>query len=164
MKETLKQGLYGWEVTDLIVTLIGGEHHTVHTHPLDFFVATPCAVMNGLANAGTTLLEPMLQVRISAPKELSSKIMGDLLLMRAETDSPVIAGDTFYVEALLPVATSLEYPTKLAMQSSGRALITSRFAGYKPCPEGLGAATKRRGVNPLDRAKWILFMRNALQG
>ena len=35
--EALTQGMYGWEVTDLKVTLIDGEHHHVHTHPLDFF-------------------------------------------------------------------------------------------------------------------------------
>ena len=34
----LEQGLYGWEVTDFKCTLVGGEHHTIHTHPLDFFV------------------------------------------------------------------------------------------------------------------------------
>ena len=39
--ETLHQGIYGWEVMDAKVTLVGGEHHHVHTHPLDFFVATP---------------------------------------------------------------------------------------------------------------------------
>jgi ribosomal protection tetracycline resistance protein len=41
----LKQGMHGWEVTDLHITLIDGEDHIEHTHPLDFVVATPLALM-----------------------------------------------------------------------------------------------------------------------
>jgi ribosomal protection tetracycline resistance protein len=162
VKETLKQGLYGWEVTDLKVTLIGGEHHIMHTHPMDFFLATPIAVMNGLVNAGTTLLEPMVTMRISAGEEFMGKIIGDLIQMRGSFDSPVMKAGTFHVEAQLPVATSLEYPIKLGILTSGRAVISTRFLGYQECPVELGATTKRRGVNPLDRAKWILSRRNAL--
>ncbi|MDF2541496.1 MAG: TetM/TetW/TetO/TetS family tetracycline resistance ribosomal protection protein [Herbinix sp.] len=160
--ETLKQGLYGWEVTDLKVTLIYGEHHIMHTHPMDFFLATPMAVMNGLVNTGTTLLEPMITMKINAQEEFLGKIIGDLVQMRGEFEAPVIRGSSFQVEAHLPVATSLEYPIKLAMLTSGRAVISSRFAGFSPCPLELGATTKRRGVDPLDRAKWILSKRNAL--
>ncbi len=63
----LEQGLYGWEVTDFRCTLVGGEHHTIHTHPLDFFVCTPMAFMNGLSQLGSTVLEPLLKIRITAP-------------------------------------------------------------------------------------------------
>ena len=35
----LQQGLKGWEVVDARITLIDGEYHDIHTHPLDFFVA-----------------------------------------------------------------------------------------------------------------------------
>jgi len=162
VQETLKQGLYGWEVTDLKVTLIGGEHHIMHTHPMDFFLATPIAVMKGLVNTGTTLLEPMVTMRISAQEVFLGKIIGDLVQMRGEFDSPVIRAGTFIVEAHIPVATSLEYPIKLGIITSGRAVVTTRFTGYRECPVELGASTKRRGVNPLDRAKWILYKRNAL--
>jgi ribosomal protection tetracycline resistance protein len=162
VEEALKQGIYGWEVTDLKVTLIGGQHHIMHTHPLDFFLATPMAVMNGLVNTGTTLLEPMITMKISAQEEFLGTIIGDLIKMRGEFETPIIRGGAFQVEAYLPVATSLEYPIKLGMLTSGRALISTRFAGYKQCPVELGATTKRHGVDPLDRAKWILYKRNAL--
>lgn len=160
--ETLKQGLYGWEVTDLKVTLVEGEYHIFHTHPLDFFVATPMAVMDGLQRCGTTLLEPVLRMRISAGEEILGKVIGDLLEMRGEFDSPVIRGDQFTLEAAVPVATSMEFPVRLGILSSGKAVISSRFEGYFPCPLELGATAKRRGVNPLDRSKWILQARGAL--
>ena len=43
VEDTFRQGIYGWEGT-----LTDGEHHHVHTHPLDFFVATPVAALRAL--------------------------------------------------------------------------------------------------------------------
>lgn len=158
----LKQGMYNWEVTDLKVTLIDGRHHHIHTHPLDFFLATPMAVMNGLQNTGTTLLEPMLQMHIAAPEDHLGKIMGDMIAMRADFDTPVIRGGMAHIEARVPVATSLDYSVRLAAQTSGRGTVSARFCGYQEVPLELGAVAKRRGVNPLDRAKWILANRSAM--
>lgn len=158
----LKQGLYNWEVTDLKITLVGGEHHIVHTHPMDFFLATPLAVMNGLKNTGTTLLEPVIIMRIIAPEEFTGKVIGDVIAMRGEYESPVISGGTFTIEAKVPVASSLDYAIRLASMTSGKGILSTRFAGYQECPTELGKTAKRRGVNPLDRDKWILNQRNAL--
>lgn len=163
LRESLKQGLYGWEVTDLEVRLVDGEHHTIHTHPLDFFVATPMALMNGLSNTGTTLLEPMTTARITAPEDALSRVIGDVLAMRGTFDSPVVSEGSFTMEARLPVATSMDYGVTLAAATGGRSVLTTRFDGYEPVALELGATTRRRGVNPLDWEKWILSCRNALQ-
>jgi len=160
---SLEQGNYGWELTDMKVTLLDGEHHTIHTHPLDFFVATPMALMDGIHRIGTTLLEPMLRVRIFADGGLLGKILSDITLMRGEFDNPVIRGDACTVEACIPVATSLDYPVRLAAMSGGKATYRATFDGYRDCPLSLGATTARRGINPLDRAKWILYARGAIQ-
>ena len=158
----ISQGPLGWEVTDFKVTLADAEHHTMHTHPLDFFVATPVAIMDGLTNIGTTLLEPFLKVRISAASEYLGKVIGDITSMRGEFDTPVISGDAFTLEAYLPVATSLEYPVRLATLTHGKGLFFSSFDSYRECPLELGKTAKRRGPNPLDRAKWILYARGAM--
>jgi translation elongation factor EF-G len=160
--EALQQGLHGWEVTDLQVTLIEGEHHVWHTHPLDFVVATPMGIMGGLSQTGTTLLEPIIWFRIVVPEELGGKILSDLVQMRAQFDNPFTSGGRFAVEGKMPVAESLDYPVKLGSLTGGRGTMTTRFAGYEECPPELGAVRPRRGVNPLDRAKYILSVRNAL--
>ncbi len=159
----LEQGLYGWEVTDFKCTLVGGEHHTIHTHPLDFFVCTPMAFMNGLSQIGSTILEPLLKIRVIAPEELSGKIFSEIIRMGGEYDSPVINSDTVTLEAIVPVATSMDFPAKLAVISSGKAVLSQSFYGYRECRDGLEHINPRRGVNPLDRSKWILFARGAYQ-
>ncbi|MBE6619135.1 MAG: TetM/TetW/TetO/TetS family tetracycline resistance ribosomal protection protein [Ruminococcaceae bacterium] len=158
----LEQGPLGWQVTDMKATLSYAEHHTMHTHPLDFFVATPMAIMNGLTRIGTTLLEPFLKVRISAPSEYLGKVIGDIISMRGEFDTPVDTGNNFTLEAYLPVATSLDYGVRLATVTHGKGLFFSRFDGYRDCPMELGKTAKRRGPDPLDRAKWILYARGAM--
>ncbi len=157
----LEQGLYGWEVTDFKCTLVGGEHHTIHTHPLDFFVCTPMAFMNGLSEIGSTILEPLLKIRVTAPEELSGKVLSEIVKMGGEYDSPVIRSQNVTLEAIVPVATSMDFPTRLAVISSGKAVLNQSFYGYRECRDGLEHINPRRGVNPLDRSKWILFARGA---
>lgn len=160
--EALQQGLRGWQVTDLRVTLVDGEHHVWHTHPLDFVIATPMGIMNGLANTGTKLLEPLLRFRLSVPEEFGGKVMNELVVMRGEFDSPVVRGARFELEGLLPVATSLDFPARLGSMTKGRGVLSTTFEGYRDCPPDVEAERKRRGVNPLDQAKYILAVRNAL--
>ncbi len=159
----LEQGLYGWEVTDFRCTLVDGVHHIVHTHPLDFFVCTPMAFMNGLRDLGSTLLEPLLKLRITADASLLGKVTGEMLRMQGEYDTPVFFGENFTLEAIVPVATSMDFPVKLASWSSGRAIFSQSFYGYRECRDGQEHISPRRGVNPLDRSKWILFARGGYQ-
>lgn len=162
--EALQQGLRGWEVTDLKVTLVEGNHHVWHTHPLDFAVATPMGIMDGLARTGTKLLEPILQVRIVVPEENGGRVMNDLIQMRGSFEPPVLQGERMIIEGRLPLATSLEYPVMLSSFTKGRSTFTSFFVGYEECPPEVTAERTRRGVNPLDQAKYILSVRKALQG
>ena len=159
--DCLKQGLYGWEVTDFRCTLIGGEHHSIHTHPLDFFVCTPMAFMNGLQSIGVTLLEPMLNMRISVPTPLSGKVINEITRMGGEYDAPLMLGDITTIDSVVPAAASMDFPVKLTAMSSGKAVLNTTFSGYRECRDGIIHENPRIGVNPLDRSKWILWARGA---
>ena len=160
--DSLRQGPLGWNVTDLKITLVDGESHFLHTHPLDFINTTPMAMMRGLVDCGTTLLEPMLDFRITADESLSSKIIGEILSMRGTFDSPTVINGSFIIEGRYPAATSIDFPIWLASITSGRGTLAATFSGYDPCPLELGATTPYRGINPLDREKYILWFRHAL--
>jgi len=160
--EALQQGMYGWEVVDVRITLVEGQHHVWHTHPLDFVVATPMGIMDGLNRIGTKLLEPVLQFRLTVPEEFGGRVMNDLVQMRAVFEAPVLHGDRMTIEGRVPVATSLDYAVKLGSLTKGRATLSTFFAGYQDCPEDVKAERPRRGVNPLDTSKYILSVRNAL--
>ncbi len=160
--KALKQGIKGWEVTDLKITLIDGEDHPMHTHPPDFTVATPMGIMDGLQNSDTTLLEPILSFRITAPEDMLGKIASDLTKMRATFGNPEFENQKVILKGLFPVATSLNYPIKLASVTGGKGKISTKFHSYQKCTLKQGKTTEYRGISPLDRAKYILHIRNAL--
>ena len=172
LKASLAQGLLGWEVTDLELNLVDGEDHHIHTHPLDFTIATPLAIMDGLRNAGTILLEPLLKVRFTVSQKHIGRLMSDILRMRGNMDNQLHRGENAIIEATIPVSDFLGYngadpngyPVTFASYTSGRGIITATFKCYGQCPLELGKTTERRGVNPLDRSKYILAARHALQG
>jgi len=162
VRSAIKQGRLGWEVTDVKFTLIDGEDHKFHTHPMDFFLATPIAVMKALDDAGSVLLEPLVKLRLTADETFISRIIGDIIGMRGEFDSPVISNGKVTLEAIVPVSASMDYYIKFSSLTSGRGIISSDFHSYKECPLELGATATRRGIDPLDRDKWILHKRGAL--
>lgn len=161
--EVLKQGVHGWEVTDLVIELIGGEDHEMHSRPSDFTIATHMGIMDGLKNAGTTLLEPIWSFEIAAPEEYAGKILYDLTQMRGEFDNPETTDGYCIVRGIVPVATAMEYSVKLTSVTGGKGSIGLTFAGYRECPLELGATRTRIGIDPLDTAKFILYARNAIQ-
>ena len=161
---SLAQGLYGWEVTDIDVELVDGEDHPIHTHPLDFTVATPLALMDGLRRSGTVLLEPILTVRFSVDSSLLGRIMSDVLKMRGVCMGQTVMGTNCVITAELPLAELGDYPVEFASFTHGKGVMTSKFSHYEKCPDGFVSETPRRGVDPRDRSKYILAARHAMSG
>jgi len=161
ISKALEQGLKAWEVTDIKITLIEGEDHTVHSNPGDFVVATPMGIMNGLKNTGTTLLEPILDFEIIAAEEHLGKITSDLTNMRAEFTNPDFDNNNFKLKGSLPASTSINYPIKLNSITSGKGKIRLKFNKYQKCTDEQGQIREYKGINPLDQSKWILHARGA---
>jgi len=155
------QGLLGWEVTDIKITLIKGEDHNVHSRPGDFNLATPMGIMQGLKFGGTHLLEPILGFEIKAHESLLGKIASELSTRRATFDSPIFMDDTFNLKGTVPVATSLDLSIKLNSITGGKVRLRLQFHGYDTCPKEEGVIREYKGVNPLDEAQWILHRRGA---
>ncbi len=160
----LHQGRLGWQVTDVNITLMEGNHHQFHTHPLDFIVATPWGIQDGLARGGSTLLEPILETRFLLPPDCVGRVMSDVALMRGEVTATETDADRVLMTALIPVATSMDYAATLASVTSGRGSMSVKLHGYRDCPLELGATSPRRSVDPLDTSKYILAARSALEG
>ena len=160
----LHQGRLGWEVTDVNITLVDGNHHQFHTHPLDFIVATPWGIQDGLQRGGSTLLEPILEVRFLLPPDCVGRVMSDVALMRGEVTHTETDADRVLMTALVPAATSVDYAATLASATSGRGSMSVKLHGYRDCPLELGATSPRRSVDPLDTSKYILAARSALEG
>ena len=160
----LSQGRLGWPVTDVRITLTGGNHHLIHTHPLDFIVATPMGIQDGLRRGGSVLLEPILEIRFILPNDCVGRVLSDVTQMRGEVTDTAAEEEVTLLTALVPVAESMDYPTAFASLTGGRGSMSVSLHGSRECPIELGKTAPRRGVDPLDTAKYILAARNALDG
>ncbi len=158
----LKQGRRGWPVTDIAVVLTDGSHHLIHTHPLDFIVATPWAIQDGLARGGSILLEPVMDYTFSLPPDVLGRVISDTAAMRGEVVSTENEAETVLLRCRIPLYDSMDYPRALASLSSGRAAMSAALHGYRECPRD--ETLPRRGVDPLDTSKYILAARSALEG
>ncbi|MCK5857501.1 MAG: TetM/TetW/TetO/TetS family tetracycline resistance ribosomal protection protein [Bacteroidales bacterium] len=162
MSKALEQGVKGWEVTDVEITLIGGEDHNVHSRAGDFVIATPMAIMNGLKESGTDILEPIMKFVLYGTDDILGQVSSDMHKMRGVFEQPVFDGDKFKMEGRVPFATAMEYPVQLASRSGGRASIQMQFDGYQKVEDEFAVIREFKGISPLDRAKYILKARKAL--
>lgn len=161
--KALEQGIKGWEVTDIKITMIEGEDHEVHSRPGDFILATPMGIMRALENAKTTLLEPILNFEIKAPEETLGRIAGELTQMRAQFANPSFENAQFILKGTIPAATSINYSIQLNSTTGGKGRIRFNLAGYDICPKGEGKTRSFKGVSPLDESQWILHRRGAFK-
>jgi len=161
--KALEQGIKGWEVTDIKITLIEGEDHEMHSRPGDFMIATPMGLLKGLKEADTKLLEPILKFRISAPEEFLGKIAGELNQLRAVFANPEFDDGKFHLEGEAPAATTMDFNIRLSSLTGGKGKVKFSFSGYQDCPEEEGYERAFKGVNPLDESQWILHARGAFK-
>lgn len=158
----LKQGVKGWEVTDLKITLVEGSDHVLHSRAGNFKLATNIAVLKGLTGTGSILLEPILAFKISVPEACVGKITSDIINARGAFDPVEADGRALSVAGRIPLATSMDFPIRLNSLTRGTAKFSFKYDGYEPCPPGEGIVRPFKGISPLDRAKYILKMRGAV--
>ena len=160
---SLKQGIHGYEVTDLSITLIEGSEHTVHSNPGDFLLATPMGILRGLENSGTDLLEPMYAFEIKANQGLLGPISSDLNQMNAQIDAPVFENDFFIIGGRVSVAAAMDYSIKFNATTSGKGRLKLTLDGYEKTTISEDKIRGYKGVSPLDESQWILHNRGAFK-
>jgi elongation factor G len=75
VREYLHHGPLGFPVVDVDVTLFDGSYHTVDSSEQAFKMAARIAMTEGMPKCQPVLLEPILQIDVSAPSEFTSKVL-----------------------------------------------------------------------------------------
>ncbi|WP_405140091.1 hypothetical protein [Nocardia sp. NBC_01388] len=77
------------------------------------------------------LLEPLLELTVTAPEESLGAVLGDLAARRGRVLDSVARGGTVVVTASAPLAEVFGYATRLRSRTQGRGTFTSRPLGYE---------------------------------
>lgn len=169
--ETLHQGLFGWQVTDCIVTLThtGYFPRQSHAHArfdksmsstgADFRGLVPLVLMNTLKQAGTTVCEPYHRFSLEVPAELLGSIMPALAELRATPQETRMIGTTCIIDGILPAAQVHILQQKLPGVTRGDGVLETAFERYEPVI-GNPPTHERADKNPLDR---VDYLRNIVQ-
>jgi elongation factor G len=135
IKEATERGiLAGYPVVDLRVTLYDGTYHEVDSSDMAFQIAASMGLQKVFMDASPILLEPIMNVEVTAPSEVTGDIIGDLNSRRGRIVGMEPAGETSVVRAQVPMAEMLTYESSLRSMSGGRGGYSMEFAHYEEVP------------------------------
>jgi ribosomal protection tetracycline resistance protein len=139
--QALQEGLYGWQVTDCIVTMIESNYSSPDgpastRGPLstaaDFRKLTPLVVMQALDQARTVVCEPIDRFHLEVPTDTVGPIRSVLARLRAVPRPPALRGSTCTLEGEIPAARVHELQQRLRAVSRGEGVAEFTFDRYEP--------------------------------
>jgi ribosomal protection tetracycline resistance protein len=169
VRQTLAQGLYGWQVLDCVVTMThsGYAPRQSHAHQkfdksmsstgADFRGLTPLVLMAALRRAGTRVQEPIARFRLELPPDTIGPVSPVLAAHRAVPLRSEVQGRTAVLEGEVPAARLHELERALPSPTRGEGVLESAFDSYRPVT-GTPPGRPRTDANPLDRKEYLLHV------
>lgn len=152
--ETLTEGLRGWAVTDVRVTVTDTAMWPTSVAK-DYRRLTPLVLMAALRDAGTQVREPVQSFELSCPERALGEIIPLLTTARAVPEDVVPDGSTRLISGIVPSAEVHRLEQRLPGLANGEAVFVSEHVGYRPVV-GDPPSRTRRDLDPLNRAEYLL--------
>ncbi len=127
-------GLAGFPVVDVRVAVFDGSYHSVDSSDVAFQLAGSLAFKKCQELSGSTLLEPIMTVRITVPGDYVGAITNHLSSHRGRVLGMEAAGDLQIVSAEVPMEEMFGYSTELRSMTHGAGTYTMKFAQYEAVP------------------------------
>ncbi|MDP3761162.1 MAG: elongation factor G [Ramlibacter sp.] len=124
----------GYPVVDLRVVVYDGKHHTVDSKEIAFIQAGKKAVQAAVQAARPSVLEPIVNVEISAPEQNIGDITGDLASRRGQVSGTTSATGSLAVVAQAPLSELASYQSRLNALTGGQGRYTIAFSHYEAVP------------------------------
>jgi elongation factor G len=134
-QEAVQDGVLAhFPVVDVKATLFDGSYHPVDSSEICFKIAGSQAMKKGLTDGQPILLEPVMNIEITVPNDLTGDIIGDLNTKRARVQGMNPQGDINIIEAQVPQAEVLRYAIDLRSMTQGRGSYKLTFSHYEEVP------------------------------
>jgi len=141
VRRALEYGLYGWQVTDCVVTLTECAYSVADGPPsrrgptstsYDYRKLTPIVLRQALGRARTWVCEPVLKVLLEVPTDDAAAVQRVVTRWGAELLAQTAVGDLTRLEARLVAARLHELQRQLPDLTGGQGVLEQRFDGYHP--------------------------------
>ena len=165
--ETLRQGIYGWQVAGAVVTMTQSGYwpRQSHAHGTfdrsmsstagDFRNLTPLVLMSALQRAGTQVYEPMHRFRLEVPADTAGSVLPALARLRAVPQESVMLGSACVLAGEIPAARVHDLRQQLPTLTRGEGTVDCAFDRYQPV-RGTIPVRPRSDHNPLNYKEYLL--------
>jgi len=139
VRQVLDSGpVAGYPVHDVRVIVYDGKYHDVDSKEVAFIAAGKRAFMDAISKARAIVLEPIVNIEITAPEASMGDIAGDLSAKRGQlsgTDS--LAPGTLVIKGQAPLSELGNYQARLKSVTAGQGSYSIEFSRYEPVPPGI---------------------------
>jgi ribosomal protection tetracycline resistance protein len=137
----LGEGLFGWQVTDCVVTVTKIAYSLADGPPSrrgpmptanDLKKLTPVVLLQALERGGSTVCEPVFRISAEVPTEAIGAVLAALGRLGAGAGTPTQRGELSVLDTVLPASSVQDLRRQLPGLTGGEGVIESEFAGYQP--------------------------------
>ncbi|MBA1347556.1 translation factor GTPase family protein [Rhizobium sp. WYCCWR 11146] len=161
--ETLKQGVFGWQVIDCHVAMTAARHSSPASTAADFRQLTPWVLADALAAAQTVLCEPIDRFHLEAPAESLSGLLTLLAKSAATMTDSVIADGMARLEGTMASAMIQSVQQQLPGLTSGAGTMETSFDHYAPMA-GPPRSRQRSGSDLFNGAEYLMSLHRHVEG
>jgi len=124
----------GYPVVNTRFILTSGQTHVVDSNANAFALATKYAFREAFQHAEPVILEPIMAVEITVPKETYSSIMTGISKRRGTITHTETRGDLFILQANVPLSQMFGYATEIRGLTQGQGEYTMEYKSHDPVP------------------------------
>ena len=125
----------GYPMQDVRVVVYDGKYHPVDSKEVAFISAGKKAFLDAVAKAQPQVLEPIVELEVTAPEHHMGDISGGLASKRARINgTDALRGGEILVKAQVPLSELEGYAAELKSVTAGRGRYALDFAHYAPVP------------------------------
>ena len=136
--EKMERGpLTGSYARDVRVIVYDGKMHPVDSNELSFMLAARNAFSEAFKKANPKILEPIYDLEVYVPADMTGDVMSDLQGRRAMIMGMDMENGYQKLQAKIPLKELSNYSVALSSLTGGRASFNASFASYELMPSDL---------------------------
>ncbi len=130
--------LAGYPVVDVKVELIDGKTHPVDSKDIAFQIAGRGAFKEGFMKSKPILLEPVVNLEVTAPVDNLGDLQGDIASRRGQpVGQEMLPGQMAVLKAQVPLAEVSDYHSRLSSITGGQGSYMMEFSHYDQVPSNV---------------------------
>ncbi len=124
----------GYPLTDVEITVVEAPFEPGVTTEIGLRAAAQRGLSMVAAQAGLTLLEPVMALELTVPVESAGQVIGSLQQKRGRIDGLESRIETELIQAYVPLSELFDYMGELRSATKGRGTFVMEFSHYDQAP------------------------------